>query len=82
MRFFANENFSGAAVTALEAAGHDVVWIRIAEPGTTDPGVLAYAARDERILLTLHKGFRRTGQRIGAPAYVRYRPAAHADVEA
>jgi hypothetical protein len=25
MRFLANENFPGAAVTALEAAGHDVV---------------------------------------------------------
>jgi hypothetical protein len=48
MRFLANENFPGAAVTALEAAGHDVVWVRIAAPGTTDPDVLAWAARDER----------------------------------
>ena len=27
MRFLANENFPGAAVSALEAAGHDVVWV-------------------------------------------------------
>ncbi|UYN97607.1 MAG: DUF5615 family PIN-like protein [Enhydrobacter sp.] len=27
MRFLADENFPGAAVTALEAAGHDVVWV-------------------------------------------------------
>jgi hypothetical protein len=46
MRFLANENFPGAAVTALEAAGHDVVWVRIAAPGTTDPDVLAWAARE------------------------------------
>ena len=52
MRFLANENFPGAAIAALEAAGHDVVWARIAAPGTNDPGVLAWAAREERILLT------------------------------
>jgi Domain of unknown function (DUF5615) len=44
MRFLANENFPGAAVTALEAAGHGVVWVRIAAPGTTDRDVLAWAA--------------------------------------
>jgi hypothetical protein len=43
MRFLANENFPGAAVTALEAAGHDVVWVRIAAPGTSDPEVLVAA---------------------------------------
>jgi hypothetical protein len=36
MRFLANENFPSAAVTALEAAGHEVVWARIAAPGMTD----------------------------------------------
>jgi predicted nuclease of predicted toxin-antitoxin system len=35
----------------------DVVWVRIAAPGTTDPDVLAWAAREERILLTLDKDF-------------------------
>ena len=57
MRFLANENFPGAAVTALEAAGHDVVWVRIAAPGATDADVLAWAAREERILLTFDKDF-------------------------
>ena len=46
-----------AAVTALEAAGHDVVWVRTAAPGTTDPDVLAWAARERRILLTFDKDF-------------------------
>lgn len=57
MRFLANENFPGAAVSALKVAGHDVVWVRIAAPGTPDPEVLAWAARDERILLTFDKDF-------------------------
>jgi hypothetical protein len=57
MRFLANENFPGTAVTALIAAGHDVVWVRNAAPGMTDPDVLAWAVRDERILLTFDKDF-------------------------
>jgi hypothetical protein len=32
MRFLANENFPGAAVTALKAAGHDVIWVRMQRP--------------------------------------------------
>ena len=31
--------------------------MRTAAPGTTDPGVLAWAAREERILLTFDKDF-------------------------
>jgi predicted nuclease of predicted toxin-antitoxin system len=57
MRFLANENFPGAAVTALEAARHDVVWVRTAALGAADPDVLAWAAREERILLTFDKDF-------------------------
>ena len=57
MRFLANENFPGATVAALEAAGHDIVWVRIAAPGTTDPEVLAWAIREQRILLTFDKDF-------------------------
>jgi predicted nuclease of predicted toxin-antitoxin system len=57
MRLLANENFPGAAVTVLEAAGHDVVWVRTAAPGTADPDVLAWAAQEKRILLTFDKDF-------------------------
>jgi hypothetical protein len=57
MRFLANENFPRAAVAALAAAGHDIVWVRIAAPGMTDPDVLAWAAREGRILLTFDKDF-------------------------
>jgi predicted nuclease of predicted toxin-antitoxin system len=55
MRFLADENFPGAA--ALRAAGSDVVWVRIAAPGSSDSEILAWAAREERILLTFDKDF-------------------------
>lgn len=67
MRFLANENFPGAAVTALAAVGHDVVWVRTAAPGTTDPDVLAWAAREERILLTFDKDFGELARRSALP---------------
>jgi len=57
MRFLADENFPGAAVAALEVAGHDIVWVRRAAPGATDVEVLAWAAREQRILLTFDKDF-------------------------
>jgi predicted nuclease of predicted toxin-antitoxin system len=57
MRFLADENFPRVAVTALEKAGHDVVWVRTAAPGSTDPQVLALAIREGRILLTFDKDF-------------------------
>ncbi|HEX9906192.1 MAG TPA: DUF5615 family PIN-like protein [Propylenella sp.] len=57
MRFLANENFPESAVKALIASGHDVVWIRTAAPGMPDVGVLDWAARDRRVLLTFDKDF-------------------------
>jgi predicted nuclease of predicted toxin-antitoxin system len=57
MRFLANENFPGTAVAALIAGGHDVVWVRNTAPGVSDSDVLAWAARDERTLLTFDKDF-------------------------
>jgi len=57
MRFLADENFPGAAVTALGAAGHDVVWVGEVAAGAKDLDVLAWAAREQRILLTFDKDF-------------------------
>jgi predicted nuclease of predicted toxin-antitoxin system len=68
MRFLANENFPGAAVSALETAGHDVVWMRIVAPGTADPDVLALAAREQRILLTFDKDFSDLARRSALPS--------------
>jgi predicted nuclease of predicted toxin-antitoxin system len=57
MRLLADENFPGTAVTALIAAGHDVVWVRNAAPGMSDRDVLAWATRDKRTPLTFDKDF-------------------------
>jgi Domain of unknown function (DUF5615) len=57
MRFPANENFPGSAVAMLQSMGHDVVWVRDATPGISDPEVIAWAARETRILLTFGKDF-------------------------
>jgi len=67
MRFLANENFPGAAVTALIAVGHGVVWVRAAAPGMKDADVLAWAAREGRILLTFDKDFGELARRSTLP---------------
>jgi len=69
MRFLAHENFPGAAVTVLEAAGHDVVWVRTTAPGASDPDVLAWAAREKRILLTFDKDFGELARASALPPY-------------
>jgi len=68
MRFLANENFPGNAVTELQMAGHDVVWVRTAAPGSKDEDVLAQAAREERIVLTFDKDFGELAWHAGLPA--------------
>lgn len=68
MRFLANENFPGPAIAALEAAGHDVVWIRLVSPGASDVEVLAWAVREARILLTFDKDFGELAGRASLPS--------------
>jgi hypothetical protein len=68
MRFLANENFPGDAVTALGAAGHDIVWVRTAAPGSKDEDILAWAMRESRVLLTFDKDFGELAWRFGLPA--------------
>ena len=68
MRFLANENFPGDAVAALQAAGNDVVWIGTEAPGSLDQDVLAWAARDERILITFDKDFGELAKASRLPA--------------
>lgn len=57
MRLLANENFPEEAVIALRLAGHDVVWVRTEAPGISDEEVLAWAQREQRILITFDKDF-------------------------
>ena len=68
MRFLADENFPGAGVAALKAAGHDVLWVRLTAPGAADTDVLAMAADQSRILLTFDKDFGELAARSELPA--------------
>jgi hypothetical protein len=68
MRFLANENFPAAAVSVLKSAGHDIVWVRTVAPGTSDPEILAWAARESRILLTFDKDFGELARASALPA--------------
>jgi predicted nuclease of predicted toxin-antitoxin system len=54
-------------VAQLQAAGHDVVWVRDASPGSTDADIVAWAVREERIVLTFDKDFGELIWRIGLP---------------
>lgn len=67
MRFLADENFPATAVRALQAAGHDVIWVMTSAPGLSDPEVLAWAARDGRTLLTFDKDFGELARTTGLP---------------
>ena len=67
MRFLADENIPRDAVTELETAGHDIVWVRTVAPGSKDEDVLALAVREERIILTFDKDFGELAWRTGLP---------------
>lgn len=67
MRLLANENVPAAAVEALKAAGHDVLWVRMEMPGSCDRDVLARAEREARVLVTFDKDFGELAFRHGLP---------------
>ncbi|MCX7313611.1 MAG: DUF5615 family PIN-like protein [Alphaproteobacteria bacterium] len=68
MRFLANENVPGDAVTALGLAGHDIVWVRTAAPGSKDEDIFAWAVREKRVLIIFGKDFGELAWRVGLPA--------------
>lgn len=68
MRFLANENFPADAVNILRADEHDVIWIREAAPGISDIEVLAWANREQRIVLTFDKDFGELAFRAKLPS--------------
>ncbi len=69
MRFLADENFPGPAVTALAELGHDIIWVRTAAPGMPDREVLAWTARESRILLTFDKDFGDLARSVALPPF-------------
>jgi len=68
MRLSANENIPEDCVTQLQQAGHDVLWIREAAPGSPDESVLARALSENRLLITFDKDFGQLVFRRGAKA--------------
>jgi Domain of unknown function (DUF5615) len=51
MRFLADENIPGDAVAEIEAAGHDIVWVRTVAPGSKDEDILALACEKKESYL-------------------------------
>lgn len=68
MKLLANENFPRAAVDALRAAGHDVLWARTDMAGCADEQILARARDESRVVVTFDKDFGELAYRIGMPA--------------
>src|SRR4051812_37973801 len=68
MRLMADENVPGDLIAELRARGHDVLWARVDCPGTDDPGILARAQSESRLLLTFDKDFGELAFRSGMPA--------------
>lgn len=57
IRLAADENIQASLVRALRKEGHDVLYVAENAGGITDNAVLAWAAEQERILLTEDKDF-------------------------
>jgi hypothetical protein len=55
--FLCDENLPRLIVDAIRAEGLDVVWVAELSPGIPDDEVLALAERQDRVLITLDKGF-------------------------
>ena len=53
------------AISALVAAGHDVAWIRVDAPGSSDRQVLQRALDQGRVLTTFDKDFGELAFRAG-----------------
>ncbi len=68
MRLLANENFPAAAVDTLRGHGHDVAWVRMDAPDSSDRQVLDRAVAEDRILITFDKDFGELAFRAGLPA--------------
>jgi predicted nuclease of predicted toxin-antitoxin system len=68
MQLCANENLPESCILRLRQDGHDVLWIREAAPGISDPAVLDRARKENRLLITFDKDFGELVFRRGAKA--------------
>lgn len=67
-RFILDENMSPHIVVPLELQGHDAIAISQVAPHTSDPDVLAWAVRENRILATFDTDFGALIYEQGLPA--------------
>ena len=56
------------AVAILRQAGHDVLYVKEERPGAPDLDVLAWAGRENRLLITFDNDFGELNQRYHHPA--------------
>lgn len=68
MRILADENCPGDLVEAIRSYGHDVTWIRLDAPGSSDPEILGRAQSEDRVILTFDKDFGELAFRHRLPA--------------
>lgn len=57
MKLVADESVEGPTISALRAAGHEILSIAESAPGIEDEAVLLIARREEALLLTSDKDF-------------------------
>jgi predicted nuclease of predicted toxin-antitoxin system len=69
VKLLVDECCDAGVVTALRAAGHDVVYVMEILRGATDDDVLIYSYDEERLLLTEDKDFGELVYRLRLPAY-------------
>ncbi len=90
MRFLANENWPGDAVSALGSSCHEVAWVRTEAPGSSDESILARALHiagtrvgaivNERRPITAGTALRR-GRYFGTGAELWINVQAHYELE-
>jgi len=68
MRLLLNENVPIETLESLRSVGVDVRSVRLDAPGMSDRDVLAWARREERVLVTFDKDFGELAYSAGLPA--------------
>lgn len=68
MRFLIDENMSPVIAALLRNAGHDVIAVGVESPRLPDPDVMAWAARENRMLATFDTDFGELIFSLGLPS--------------
>ena len=57
MKILSDVNASGAIANWLESMGHDIVRVSAKDPRLSDDAILAWALRENRVIITTDKDF-------------------------